>query len=87
MEIKTFKFKVSVYVKGVDGKPVKHVFKEGFDPGVLATQVIEFDIKPCDLKSPMFAAELIHKQDEFRDAVIGTTIEEYKDEEDNSVPV
>ena len=78
-DIQTFKFKISVYVKGKDDKCIKHVFKEGFEPGVLATQVVEFDIKPSDLKSPMFSAELIHKESEFRDAVVGTKIEEYED--------
>lgn len=79
--IETFKFEIQVRVKGFDGKCIKHVFKEGFGPGVLARQIIEFDIKPHDLKSPMFAAELLHKQDEFRDSVIGTTIEEYDENE------
>ena len=68
-------FKLSLKVKDT-----QHVFGEGFEPGVLMTKVIEFELEPEKYKSNRFAYSLMNMQDDFIEENIEVAIEEIKDD-------
>ena len=46
-------------------KDCSKVFAEGFDPGVLVIQEVEFKAAEEDLEKSTFIAELMHQEQEF----------------------
>jgi len=63
--------KISVKIKNCE-----LVFKDGLEPGVIATQKRIYDLDEADYSSPMFAKEIMDKGEEFKDNVISIKYEE-----------
>ena len=59
-------FEMKLVAKGTD-----RVFDEELGPGILASQIVEFEIKTIlDLDSPMFAVAVLDAEDDLRDRLV-----------------
>ena len=52
-------FKMSIRVKGTE-----QIFADGLEPGVIATQEVEYNLDPSDYEKSTFLVSLINKQEE-----------------------
>jgi hypothetical protein len=59
----------------------KEPFKEGWEPGVLAMQEVEYDLEPEKYKSPIFIMEILEKEDEFMNETVEVRVEEIHETE------
>jgi len=64
-------FRMSARIKGTE-----KVFAEGFDPGVIATQDVEYDAEPEEYERPFFTLDLMRKQEEFLNEQVEVVLEE-----------
>lgn len=55
---KSFKFELKI-------KGCSETFMEGLNPGVIASQVVTFDVDEKALKTPMFLSALLDAEDKF----------------------
>jgi len=74
MSKKTRVFKMTLSLKGCD-----KIFAEGFGPGEVASQTLTFEATDKELKSPMFLAAMIDRQDEFIETTFNWKIEQLDD--------
>lgn len=65
-------------------KDCKEVFKEGFEPGVVATQEIEFNEEPDQYDRPLFISNLIDHQHRFMKEQFSVLIEEVEETNNES---
>ncbi len=64
-------FKMSVRIKGTD-----KVFADGFEPGIIATQEVVYDLEPSVYERPMFLVSLMDKQEEMLKENVEVLMEE-----------
>jgi hypothetical protein len=69
-------FKISVVARDA-----KEEFKEGMGPGVLAYQIVEYDLDEKDYDEPLFANELFNRAHNLMDEMVTWNVEEIEDDD------